>query len=255
MRSLLFASLLLLPAVAMADEEHCLFHADRSLDLDLRGVRTIRFALNSHDLHVSGGAASGKGTVRGRACASEEKALDNLVVTQQRNGDTLLVELTNKRDGWSGFGSRYAYLKLDANVPADIPVQIDVGSGDATVTGITLQEGNIGSGDLDARDVKGPFHGNVGSGDLKMEGTGPLDIDSVGSGDFTARRVKGAVRIGSVASGDAKLIDVTGNVEIGSLASGDVDVDGVRGDLSVRSVGSGDVDHKGVTGKVDVPRN
>lgn len=255
MRSLLLASLLLLPAVAMADEEHCQFHADRSLDLDLRGVRSIRFATNSHDLHVSGGAASGKGTVRGRACASDEKALDNLVVTQQRDGDTLLVELTNKRDGWSGFGSHYAYLKIDANVPADIPVQLNVGSGDATATGITLQEGNIGSGDLDARDVKGPFRGKVGSGDLKMDGTGPLDIDTVGSGDFTARRVKGAVRIGSVGSGDARLIDVTGNVEVGTLGSGDLDVDGVRGDLSVRSVGSGDVEHKGVTGKVDVPQN
>lgn len=254
MRSLLLASLLLLPAVAMADEPPCKFSADRNLDLDLRDVRSVRFAVNSNDLHVTGGAASGKGTVRGKACASDQEALGDLIVTQSKEGDALIVELTNKHNGWSGFGDHYANLRVEASVPANMPVYVRVGSGDAKARGVQLAEASVGSGDFEARDTTGSFRGKVGSGDMTLEGSGPVQVDTIGSGDFAARRVNGDVRIGSVGSGEAKLADVTGNVEVGTVGSGDVHVDGVRGNFTVRSLGSGDIDQKGVTGRVDIPK-
>lgn len=254
MRSLLFASLLLLPAVALADDDHCRYQADRNMDLDLRGVRGVSFTVNSHALRVASGGA-GKATIRGKACASDKDALDDLVVTQRREGDTLYVELANKHDGWSGFGSHYSDLKVDATVPAGTPVSVHVGSGDAVVRGVTLEEGTVGSGDLEAFDVKGPVRGHVGSGELKLEGSGPLDIGAVGSGSFSARRVQGAVRIDAVRSGEAKLTDVGGDVVVDSIGSGELEVDGVRGNLTVRRKGSGDVDHHGVTGRVEVPND
>src|ERR1700743_2701927 len=90
MRHLILASLLLVPAVAVAAEgDHCKFRAERNLDLDLSGVRSVRFAVNAYDLHLSGDAPAGKGTVRGVACASDQETVDNLLVTQERDGDTL----------------------------------------------------------------------------------------------------------------------------------------------------------------------
>jgi hypothetical protein len=256
MRQLLLAALLLLPAAAMADEARCKFHADRNLDLDLRGVRTVRFAVNAFDLHLSGGAAAGQGTVRGKACGSDQETVDNLVVTQKREGDALVVELTSRREsGWFNWKSNYSELKVEASVPSDLPVSVDVGSGDATVRGVASLQADVGSGDLEGRDIKGAVRGTVGSGDFKLDGTGAVDIHTVGSGDFGAKRVAGDVRIGTIGSGDAKVSDVDGNVEVGTIGSGDLDVNTVRGNLSVRTIGSGDVSHHGVGGKVDLPRD
>lgn len=255
MRYLILASLLLLPAVALADDvPSCKFHADRNLDLDLSGVRSVRFVVNAYDLNVTGGASAGKGTIRGKACGSDQAIVDDLIVTQEKRGDTLVVELTNKRKGWSGgWGSNYSYLKVDASIPATLPVVVETGSGDAKVRGVAALESTAGSGDIEAYDIKGAVKTRIGSGDFKSDGTGPIEVDSVGSGDFTARNVHGNVRIGTVGSGDAKLSDVDGNVEVGTVGSGDIEVDGVKGSFTVKSKGSGDVEHHGVGGRVDVP--
>lgn len=255
MRRLLLASLLLLPAVALADDvPSCAFHADRNLDLDLSGVRAVRFVVNAYDLSVQGGSAPGRGTVRGKACGSEQKIVDNLVVTQEKRGDTLLVELTEKDRSWSGgWGNHYSYLKVEASIPANLPVMVEAGSGDVKLRNVGSLETTAGSGDIEASDIKGTVHARIGSGDLKIDGTGPVTVDSVGSGDFTARRVHGDVRIDKIGSGDAKLIDVEGSVEVGSIGSGDLDVDGVKGNLAVRTKGSGNIEQHGVAGKVNIP--
>lgn len=254
MRQLIFAALLLVPTVAMADKDWCKYSAPRNLELDLSGVRSVRFAVNAYDLHLTGGGPAGKGSVRGTACASDQQTVDALVVTQQREGDTLVVELANKRNsGWSGFGGQSGDLKVEATIPSTIPVTVNVGSGDAKVRNVASLDSSVGSGELEAHDIKGPVRTTVGSGDVKLDTTGAVDVDTVGSGDFGAKNVDGGVRIGTVGSGDAKLSDIGGNVDVGTVGSGDIDVDGVRGDLRVRSMGSGDVDHKGVTGRVDLP--
>jgi hypothetical protein len=250
MRQLIFASLLLVPALALADD--CKFRGDRNLDLDLSGVHSVRFVVKSYELHVDGSAAAGKGTVRGKACASSQEALDKLHVTQQREGDTLVVELTS--DSHFSFGTTYTDLKVDASVPATIPVSIDVGSGEAHANRIASLDSNVGSGELEARDVKGGVSTNVGSGSAKFENTGKVDVSTVGSGELEVSHA-GGVRISTVGSGEAKLRDIGGNVEVGTIGSGSIDVDGVKGDLTVRTKGSGDIDQRGVTGRVDVPRD
>jgi len=254
MRHLILAALLLAPAVAMADEPQCKFHADRNMDLDLGGVRQIRFVVNSHDLKVDG-SAGGKFAVQGRACASTQEMADNLVVVQSKEGDTLVVELKDKREGgWHmGWGSNYSYLKVTASVPGNLPIVVNVGSGDAEVRNVASLESTAGSGDLEVAGVRGTVKANVGSGDVKIANSGAVEVGSVGSGDLTAHDITGGVRIGTVGSGDAKLTNITGDVDVGTIGSGDLDVDGVKGNLSVRTAGSGDVDHKGVTGKVDLP--
>lgn len=253
MRHLILATLLLLPAAAMADEPQCRFSADRHLDLDVSGVHRVRFVVNSHDLGVDG-SGNGKFAVDGRACASSKDILDNLVVEQSKQGDTLVVELADKRHGWSGFGSNYAYLKVRATIPGNLPVEVEAGSGDAELRHIASLQVSAGSGDVEATDVRGDVQATVGSGDVKLNHVGHVEVSSVGSGDLTVRDARG-VKIGTVGSGDAKLTDIDGDVNVGTLGSGDLDVDGVKGNLTVRSHGSGDIEHHDVSGKVDVPRD
>jgi hypothetical protein len=255
MRHLILAALLLAPVAAMADSSDCKFHADRNLDLNLSGVHGVTFVVNAYELHVDGTAAAGKGTVRGKACASSQDALGRLSVTQRREGDTLIVELTNDtRHTWS-FGRSASDLRVEAAVPSSIAVAINVGSGEAKARGLAMLDTTVGSGELEARDIKGGFNTTVGSGEVKIDNTGAVNVSTVGSGSFTASGINGGVRISTVGSGEAKLRDITGDVSVGTVGSGEINVDGVKGNLTVNSKGSGDISQQGVTGKVDVPRD
>lgn len=250
----ILASLLLLAPLAGHAADHCAFEAPRNLSVDLAGVRAVQIQVHSFDLHVTGRADARKLDVRGRACASDRDMLDRLVVTQRHEGDQLVLELGDGR-GLHWFGSGEADLEVTVELPANLPLTVDVGSGDAEVSGVGQLDSHVGSGDLNVRNVAGRFATSVGSGDVEAHEVGSLDVGSVGSGDFSASGIGGDARVGSIGSGDVTLRNVRGSVDAGTLGSGDLDVDGVGGDLSLGAKGSGDVSHTNVKGKVDVPRD
>lgn len=261
---------LLLPASAFAT--NCEFNEPRSLALDLEGVRLVRFEVNQNDLRL--GATTGDAGLTARACASDPDYFPQLVLEQRRSGDTLLVRA--ERRGYATgifFKPTYAYLEINAQLPAGVDVELDVGSGDAWVSGLKSVRADVGSGDIELRDIAGLVRASVGSGDVTVEGAGELDLRSVGSGDFEASDIRGPARIGSVGSGDLTLVGVKGDVEvdeigsgdfvvsrvggsvhIGRINSGDAGVRDVGGDLIVRRIGSGDVSHRDVRGRVELPR-
>ena len=253
MRAIL-ASLLLLVPLAGHVADRCAFEAPRNMSLDLAGVRTVQIEVNSYDLHVTGRADARKLDVTGRACASDRDLLDHLVVTQRREGDQLILELGDGR-GFRLFGGGETELEVTVQMPADLPLSVDVGSGDAEVGGVRAVDSHVGSGDLHVRNASGRFATSVGSGDIEANDVGSLEVSSVGSGDLTVSGVNGDARVGSIGSGDVRLRNVRGSVRADTLGSGDLDVDGVGGDLSLGAKGSGDVSHNGVKGKVDVPRD
>jgi Uncharacterized conserved protein len=260
-------ALLLAPVTALA-APHCKHSAERKLDLDLAGVKRVKFEVNSHDLRLR--AAPGGGALGGRACASHENLLENLVLTQQKQGDTLVVSLRNDNKGVTiSLGGVYTNLEISGTVPDDMLVQLKVGSGDATISGAQSLSADVGSGDVEARDIKGLVTAAVGSGDLELTGIGSLNLLSLGSGDVSVTGVRGNAEVGTVGSGDLELedvggdvkitslrsgdidlVDVRGNVTLGALGSGELDVRDVGGDLQVTSRGSGSVRHSGVAGKV-----
>ncbi|MEI7036121.1 DUF4097 family beta strand repeat-containing protein [Fulvimonas yonginensis] len=250
----ILASLLLLAPFAGHAADRCAFEAPRNLTADLAGVRGVQIEVHSYDLHVTGRSDARSLDVRGRACASDKETLDVLTVTQRREGDQLILELGGgDRSVFHLFGNHYSDLDVTVQLPADLPLTVDVGSGDAEVAGVRQLGSHVGSGDLHVRDIAGRFATGVGSGDVDANDVGSLEVGSVGSGDLTASHVGGDVRVGSIGSGDVRLRDVRGSVHVDTLGSGDLDVDGVGGNLTVGAKGSGDVSYNGVKGKVQVP--
>lgn len=248
-----FASLLLLAPLAGHAADRCAFEAPRDLSLDLAGVRAVQIEVRGHDLHVTGRADARKLDLHGRACASDRDLLDALVVTQRREGDRLILGLGRDR-GFRLSGGN-AELDVAVQLPATLPLKVDVGSGDAEIDGVQSLDSNVGSGDLHVRNVAGRFATSVGSGDVDAREVGSLEVGSVGSGDFSGDGVRGDARVGSVGSGDVTLRNVGGGVRVDAIGSGDLEVEGVGGDFSLGAKGSGDVSHSGVKGKVDVPRD
>ncbi|WP_374604033.1 GIN domain-containing protein [Arenimonas sp.] len=251
---LLALPLLLVSGLATASD--CKHEEIREIAPDLDGIRLVRFEVASHDLRVDGVAGDAATSMRVRACASDPDYLPQLAVETSRSGDTLLVRIERKgRSVGVFFNPTYAYMEVEARLPAGLAYEIDLGSGDAQVNGVASLSAEVGSGDLEVRDIAGTVRAQVGSGDIEIDDAGSLDVRSVGSGDLDASRIRGDVQVGSVGSGDVTLNGVGGNVGVGRIGSGDLDVDDVAGDLEVEQLGSGDVDHSRVRGKISVPKN
>ena len=148
MRKTLFGLLLLAPAIASAADNHCSHSAPRELALDLAGVKTVRVETHQHDVRLR--AAPGtRHVLQGRACASKPEWLADLTVTQERQGDTLVVRARREREGGLSnlFGNHYARLELSGTVPDHLPVQLVVGSGDGFLEGAASASADVGSGD------------------------------------------------------------------------------------------------------------
>lgn len=255
MRRILVLSLLLTPLAAWASDS-CRYEAPRNLQVDLAGVRGVQIDVGAQDLHLSGNSTAKQLDLKGRACASDKAALDSLQVTQRRDGDQLLLDVSGgEHMSFSLFGGANRSLEVNVQLPANLPVTVRVGSGDADVRDVQQLQSSVGSGDLHVRNVAGKFASSVGSGDIDASAVGSLDLGSVGSGDAKVEGVSGDVRVGSIGSGDVVLRKVNGTVRAETLGSGDLTVNDVAGDFTLGAKGSGDVDHSAVKGKVSVPRD
>ena len=254
MHRLALAVLLLAPLSAFASP--CKFEAPRNLQLNLAGVKSVQISVHSQDLHVIGNGSSNELSLTGRACASDKSELEQLQITQQRDGDQLRIDIGGKQhSSFSLFGSSYANLEVTVNLPASMPVNVSVGSGNADVRGVQELQSIVGSGDLHVRQIAGKFSTSVGSGDVDATDVGALDAGSVGSGDLKVSGVKGDAKVGSIGSGDVTLRQIGGTVRAGTLGSGDLTVNDVAGNFTLGAKGSGDVNHSGVKGKVSVPQD
>ncbi len=251
---LLALPLLLLPGLVAASD--CKHEDNRQLPLDLEGISLVRFEVTSHDLRVDGVADDTTAPLRIRACASDPDYLPQLVVESNRSGETLVVRIERKgRSSGIFLSPTYAYLEVEARLPAGLAYEIDLGSGDAEINGVASLSAQVGSGDLEARAIAGAVTAKVGSGDIELDDIGSLDLRSVGSGDLDASRIRGDADVGSLGSGDVTFDGVGGSVRVGRIGSGDLDVDDVAGDLVVERLGSGDVGHGRVRGKVSIPKD
>lgn len=245
---------LLVLSLGAGAAEHCRYSAPRNAELDAVGLKQLTVQIGPDELVLHGDPGATKVEVRGTACASNEKWLQEIQVEAVRQGDGATVTAHDRDHGihLSLFGDSYAYLKLDVTVPQSLAVTLKEGSGDAAVHHVAALDATVGSGDLKADAIAGELGLVVGSGDAVANHVGSLKLSSVGSGDVSVDGVQADARVGSVGSGDLALRNVTGGVTIDSIASGDATLANVGGSVKVGSVGSGDLVVRGVKGDVAV---
>jgi hypothetical protein len=247
------ASLLVLSFTALGAEQ-CRYSAPRNAEINAAGLKLLTVQIGPDDLVIHGEPGLTNVVVRGTACASNEKWLQDVKVEAARSGDTasLIAHDGDHTMLMSLFGGSYAYLKLDVRVPQSLAIKLQEGSGDAKVGNVAALDASLGSGDLKVDGVAGAFGLRVGSGDVVASDAGSFDLSSLGSGDVGMDGVRGNARAGGVGSGDLVLGNVKGDVSLGSIASGDAKVTGVGGSLDAKSVGSGDLVISNVTRNVSV---
>jgi hypothetical protein len=248
----------------------CRYSKPVSARINASGLRSLQLKLGSADLQIQGDAGANQVQVSGTACASNPAALKDMRVEANRNGNAGVITARNRN--FNLFG--YAYMKLQAHVPAALAVQIEDGSGDVGAERLASLDFHSGSGDLHAGDITGKLSLRLGSGDVHAHRVGSVELGSTGSGDVTVRGVsgnvlarqsgsgdltfsdvKGDVRVGSSGSGDIEFNNIDGSVNVGSTGSGDVRANGVGGNFTVGATGSGEISHQGVKGRISVPRD
>lgn len=260
---------------AIAGAAPCRYSAPRNVDLDAATLSSLLLNLGSTDAHVQGVDGLERIEIRGTACASNPRWLDDLRIDASRNGSQATVTMrTDHGSIFSLFGAirSYAYIKLSVSVPPALAVAIHSGSGDVVAASLASLDFHTGSGDLQAQRITGPLSLALGSGDVQARGVGSVALSSTGSGDVSVNDINGDVRadrsgsgnlsfsdvrgnvaIGSVGSGDLRLDDIGGNVRVDAIGSGDLVVGDVTGNLQVGASGSGDVSYHDVKGSVHVP--
>ena len=224
---------LVLAGVAAADD--CSHRADREASLDTAGVRSVRIDAGAGELRVEGRTGQTRVEATGVACASTEQILGQIRLTARREGNVIVVKAEIPDGDQRGWNDQ-ARLDMTVIVPRMLPLDIDDGSGSATVAHVgptTIQDG---SGELTVTDVVG---------DLRIED---------GSGSIEVEKVTGNVRLND-GSGSIDVREVSGSVTVDDDGSGSIDVAAVKGDFTVSHDGSGGISHRNVAGQVRIPND
>ena len=228
----------------------CAFEAERRLSVELADGATLAIEVGAGSLSVEGGEGSGVVAV-GRACASSQELLDQLLLTTQADGgDLRLSAHYPDRRGRDRSGN--ARIDLAVSVPAGVRVDIGDSSGDIVVVGTGDLRIADSSGSIEVRGVTGSVRIADSSGGIEIDdATGDVEITD-GSGEIEVRSVGGSVAVRD-GSGAVEVERVGADVVIEADGGGSIDVRDVAGDFTVERDGSGGVRHSGVAGRVDVP--
>lgn len=248
-RLVLSASLLLFAAVASADCRHT---AQRQGSIDLNGAKRVRVLSGAGTLSVNGQPGLAQARATGTACASTDRLLREINIRTSRQGDEVVVEAVMPEGSWGW--SSYARLDMEVAVPDGVAIDIDDGSGDATVSRVASLKIDDGSGDVSIRDIAGSVELEDGSGDVDVTNVGGDVRAEDGSGDVTITKVRGSVIIEDDGSGDLDISGVDRDVLVDDDGSGSIDVRDVKGSLTVRDDGSGGIRTHNIAGKVTIPR-
>jgi len=228
-------------------DSDCSLTAERNASLDAAGASRVEIEAGAGSLTVRGVAGAGALTAEGTACAASERVLEDIRLTAERRGDVLFLG-TEFPNGIRG----PARLDLEVELPADLPVFIDDGSGSLRVEGVAELEVDDGSGSIEIADVAGKVRVEDGSGEMTIERVGGEIRIRDGSGPISVLAAGGDVVVEDDGSGDIEIRGVDGSVIVEEDGSGSIAVRDVRGDFELRRDGSGGVDVD-VDGSVRLP--
>lgn len=136
-------------------------------------------------------------------------------------------------------GGAVASVDIEAHVPPGADVELNLHSGDATITGDTdALDVRSRSGDIQAERAR-VVQLESGSGDIALGSVDEGGAIATASGDVRVARVAGPTQL-RTGSGDLQLGDVSADLTFGS-GSGDVNIELLRSGTVTGKTGSGDV--------------
>jgi DUF4097 and DUF4098 domain-containing protein YvlB len=245
--------LVVIAADALASD--CKFERLLDESLDVSGSQSLAIAAAAGDLEIAGVSGSDEVRIKGKICVSEEHWLDEARL-ETRSGDRaeINVILPDVSGGWSLWGSKYAYMDLELEVPDDLALELRDSSGDIEIEDISALWLQDSSGDIEIRNVAGLVEIKDSSGDIEVHGLrGDFTIISDSSGDIRGSGIEGNVLVESDSSGEIWFTNVRKDVVIEQDSSGDIIAENVGGDFRVLKDSSGKIRAEDIAGEVVIP--
>jgi len=248
-------SALLLVLMAAAAVTALGFEKTQTLTLPGEGIAKLEVTAGAGFLKVSGVEGAGAVEVTAEIVVSGvgdkdmEAYIKDHVELELRKAGRAAVLVGRIRESGFSFIPRDARVDLTVTVPKGLAVEIDDGSGELTVSGVS---GGLrikdGSGSMEVRNIVGDLWIDDGSGEIEVDGVqGNVEIID-GSGETDVRNVTGDLSIDD-GSGGVSLRKIGGNVTVED-GSGSLEIDDVGKDVRIRHKGSGGVDITNVKGQV-----
>jgi hypothetical protein len=209
----------------------------QTLNLDAKGIDKLKIDCGAGSLTVNGMSSSDQIEVTAEILVkgiSDKKAEDFIkkylkLYLEKRGRQAVLV--SQFKSFTSFISLKTAVINLEVNVPENIELNVDDGSGTMKIENIGRSV-NIddGSGEIVVINIEGNLDIEDGSGTIDITGvSGDVSLDD-GSGSIYVKKVGGSVTI--------------------SDGSGSITVDGVDKDVRIKDDGSGSVNIENVKGKV-----
>lgn len=254
MHSTLLTAALLLGAAQSAlaqSSDQCRHEAQRTANVDAGGARLLTVKAGAGSLRIEGKAGLDRVVIRGRACASDARLLEEIELRADRRGSDIVVEAMPRVEGWSLTGVRYASLDLVIEVPARMAADIADGSGSIDISNLGAVSITDGSGEITGSDLHGDVRIQDGSGSIKLTSlAGAVNIHD-GSGSIELRNIGGLIDIRD-GSGEIDVRTARNSIRIND-GSGGIEVADVDGDFTVTRGGSGGIGYSNVKGRIDIP--
>jgi DUF4097 and DUF4098 domain-containing protein YvlB len=259
-------ALLSLPLASTASD--CPYSEPRQATLDATGATTLRVEAKAGSLKIRGSSGLSEVRVDGKACARDKDVLEEIELRTNRSGDILHIVVEIPDIEWTRHSP---YLDLEIEVPENLLLIVEDGSGSVTIEGVRGLELEDGSGDILVRQIAEGVEIEDGSGELQIseiggtvridDGSGSLEIQHVagkvtiedGSGEITVRDTEAGLEIIEDGSGSIELEHIGGDVLIREDGSGSIWAEYVDGDFTVQRDGSGGVHVNHVEGHVQIP--
>ncbi len=247
---------LLAATPAQAWDWECSHSRELTATLDLDGSERLTVDAAAGELRITGRPDLDEARVTGKVCTSNEEWLDEAEIATDGGREARITALLPDTSGFSFMGSRYAYMHLEVEVPADMPLEVRDSSGDVVVEDTATVSIRDSSGDVRVARTKGSVTVDDSSGDIDLRDIGgDVLVRQDSSGDINGRHIDGSVRVERDSSGEIRFEDVTGDFIVERDSSGDIVAETIGGDFRVESDGSGDIRMTAVSGQVDIPKD
>lgn len=227
----------------------------KELSLSIQGIEKLEIDCGSGFLKVYG--QEGLKEIRveaeiileGKSEKSAEEFLEKyLKLSLKKRGSRAVLT-----SGFESYRSLFSFgnkvINLTVNMPKDMNLDVDDGSGSIIVNDIA-GDVNVddGSGSMEIMNIKGNLEVDDGSGEIDVEEiNGNVSVDD-GSGEISVKGVSGDVSVND-GSGSMTIRNIGGSVTVRD-GSGSITIDGVEKDVYIPSDGSGSVRVNNVKGKV-----
>jgi hypothetical protein len=233
------------------------YTAPRNAVVNAAGAKAVRIDAAAGFLHINGKPGTSEVRITGEAISSDRRWLDQIKLIAERRGDEVFIKADmpdHDRSFWDYMRGDYNMaLDLTIDVPVNLAVDVNDGSGELRILGTGAVDVNDGSGEIEIRGITGNARVHDGSGNISLRGIGGDVYVDDGSGNIDADNVTGNFTVGSDGSGNINVVGVAGTMRVDDDGSGEINVDRVGGDFVVDSKGSGTIDYQTVKGKVDIP--